>query len=233
MIILIIIYSHNLKYSDKEYYFLKNAIIFTLCLTSVVLTIQAFIIANIDGLKMYLYIISITLNIASFIEIIIFLKMQNKDVNTDYLTGAYSRGYLDQYIKKIIHTNQKCSISCILIDIDKFKQVNDRFGHGVGDEVLKMTVELLNKALKDSNKNDFVARYGGDEFYILLHTCDTNILECTVNKIKNIFKEYNNTVDDSHKIFCSIGYDVYKHSAWNDCYSFQNHVDKLMYINKK
>ena len=142
MIILIIIYSHNLKYSDKEYYFLKNAIIFTLCLTSVVLTIQAFIIANIDGLKMYLYIISITLNIASFIEIIIFLKMQNKDVNTDYLTGAYSRGYLDQYIKKIIHTNQKRSISCILIDIDKFKQENDRFGHGVGDEVLKMTVVL-------------------------------------------------------------------------------------------
>ena len=97
-----------------------------------------------------------------------------------------------------------------MVDIDKFKQINDNFGHCIGDDVLKETTAILQKTLILSNHSGFVARYGEDEFYIVLRTKNKSELEQVVYKIKNAVLQYNFATDISHKISCSIGYDVYE-----------------------
>lgn len=89
---------------------------------------------------------------------------------TDYLTGLYNNRYffhrLEEEFEKAKRYNMP--LSCIMIDIDYFKSINDEFGHRKGDDVLR---ELGRMFKKHTRKGDIVARYGGEEFIMLLpHT---------------------------------------------------------------
>lgn len=142
----------------------------------------------------------------------------------DCLTGAYNRRYLEKYFRKKIH-KKKFALACIMIDIDGFKKINDKHGHGTGDEVLKQTVGLLHKTLNTIRKADFIVRYGGDEFFIFLHTDDLQ----EVKKIAEQVKSFEKCLGISY----SIGYDVYDTFRWEDFKQFMHHVDALMYQNKR
>src|SRR5258708_7299333 len=86
---------------------------------------------------------------------------------TDYLTGLKTRGYFEQQLelefKRAERRRQKFAL--LMIDIDHFKQLNDTFGHHVGDQVLRDVTSIL---MKDMREVDTVARYGGEEFVIIL-----------------------------------------------------------------
>jgi len=86
---------------------------------------------------------------------------------TDYLTGLRTRGYFEQQLelefKRAERRRQKFAL--LMIDIDHFKELNDTFGHHVGDQVLRDVGSIL---VKDMREVDTVARYGGDEFVIIL-----------------------------------------------------------------
>ena len=86
---------------------------------------------------------------------------------TDGLTGLYNRRYLEVHLEKLIKKNKEDNkaLAVILMDIDHFKSVNDTYGHGVGDEVLKVFAERLKSKLRSI---DTVARYGGEEFVVIL-----------------------------------------------------------------
>lgn len=86
---------------------------------------------------------------------------------TDPLTEAYNRSYLEQALLREVALAQRSAhvFSLLMLDIDHFKRVNDRFGHQVGDEVLKALVVELRRQVRVS---DVVARYGGEEFVLLL-----------------------------------------------------------------
>lgn len=89
---------------------------------------------------------------------------------TDGLTGCYNRRYLMQQLEHEVLLNMRYRIpfSVFLFDIDHFKQINDRHGHLVGDEVIKSTAEIVRDKLR---RTDILARYGGEEFTIYLpHT---------------------------------------------------------------
>lgn len=85
----------------------------------------------------------------------------------DGLTGVYRRGDFDERIKEetIRAKTFKSTYGLMLLDIDHFKELNDRYGHPFGDQVLRRIGELLNMLVYDT---DFVARYGGEEFVVLL-----------------------------------------------------------------
>src|SRR3989475_11515669 len=85
----------------------------------------------------------------------------------DPLTGGYNRRYLMLRLHEEANRASRYQqpLSLILIDLDGFKTVNDRWGHGAGDEVLKQVVQLL---ASQSRRDSVVARYGGDEFVPLL-----------------------------------------------------------------
>jgi len=88
--------------------------------------------------------------------------------NYDDLTNIPNRRYLFSYLEKEINLSfrQKKTLTLLIIDIDYFKEYNDNYGHIKGDHCLKTISQILNSALK--RKSDFVARYGGDEFVIVL-----------------------------------------------------------------
>lgn len=93
------------------------------------------------------------------------LRMQ---ASTDDLTGLYNRRSFFQRTQQEVaryERNQKRAFSLLLIDIDRFKKVNDTFGHPIGDVVLR---ELARTLLKTARSQDVVARTGGEEFCILL-----------------------------------------------------------------
>jgi diguanylate cyclase (GGDEF)-like protein len=85
----------------------------------------------------------------------------------DALTGAYNRGAFDNTLQELWQRSQTSGegFSLILLDLDNFKQVNDRFGHSIGDTVLQMATCLLREALREE---DCIFRYGGEEFGVLL-----------------------------------------------------------------
>jgi diguanylate cyclase (GGDEF)-like protein len=86
---------------------------------------------------------------------------------TDYLTGLKTRGYFEQQLELELKRGErkKAPLALIMIDIDFFKPLNDRYGHHVGDQVLRDVASLLTK---DMREIDTVARYGGEEFVIIL-----------------------------------------------------------------
>lgn len=104
------------------------------------------------------------------------LKKRNQEIAllsiTDPLTRVYNRGYLNDRLPIAFKraTRYGHSLSIILCDIDHFKQVNDRYGHQVGDKVLISFVKLLNDALRKDL--DWIARYGGEEFIMVLPETD-------------------------------------------------------------
>lgn len=85
----------------------------------------------------------------------------------DELTGVYNRRYLHRRLEEEISRAKRTNgvFSIAMIDLDFFKNVNDHFGHSIGDEVLRSLVERMTKSLRGA---DVVCRYGGDEFVIIL-----------------------------------------------------------------
>ncbi len=104
---------------------------------------------------------------------------------TDELTGLYNRRYLFGKLEEIVKLNQ--SVTIVMIDIDDFKKVNDKYGHIVGDEVIVEVGTCIADTVKG---NGFVGRYGGDEFVIVIEKGnDEDILRITdeiQNKISHL-----------------------------------------------
>jgi diguanylate cyclase (GGDEF)-like protein len=100
----------------------------------------------------------------------------------DQLTGLYNRRSFDSFFEKeLARSNRYDShLSVILVDIDHFKNVNDTYGHPVGDEVLKELAQILQNSIRSS---DFACRWGGEEFVILMP--ETN-LEAAKEKAESV-----------------------------------------------
>ena len=102
----------------------------------------------------------------------------------DALTGAYNRGAFDNTLQEYWSLWQTTGqgFALILLDLDDFKQVNDRFGHSVGDVVLQSVTKLLWEALR---QEDGIFRYGGEEFALLLKDItDTNMATIIAERLR-------------------------------------------------
>jgi len=162
--------------------------------------------------------------------IIIYIYVQNRQLNTDYLTGSYNRKQLDQYLaQKINNIEADQAFAAIMIDIDGFKKINDQFGHVIGDEALVDTAEILKKSLRT---NDFLARYGGDEFMVILNINSSNILEEVTERINRNFANFNSSHTKPYELNVSMGYDIYEYGSLMSSVDFIERLDSLMYINK-
>ncbi len=107
---------------------------------------------------------------------------------TDSLTGLYNRRYLEVHLEKLLAKNQesKKSLAVLLVDIDHFKQVNDKYGHNIGDEVLKIFAQRL---LGNLRSFDLVARLGGEEFAVILPDVSEQRAWMVAERLRNSIAE--------------------------------------------
>jgi len=159
----------------------------------------------------------------------VYNSIQTKKLTTDFLTGVSNRMGFEQYFNSILNNAHGEPFGGIILDIDNFKQINDRYGHRAGDKALQTAADLLRKSLR---KDDFLARYGGDEFIIIVNTRHRSTLEIIVNRINNSVRVYNLSSNAPFKLDFSIGYDIFDKSKMDED-TFIKHIDTLMYKNKK
>lgn len=120
------------------------------------------------------------------------LKTQARELEMvsrhDPLTGLFNRRHFDQCIRQEFENSKKYEwpLGMIFVDLDNFKEVNDNFGHGAGDEVLIHCGKLLIDCMRDT---DVVARYGGEEFTILLPGIDKRGTEIACERIIQWFTD--------------------------------------------
>ena len=101
----------------------------------------------------------------------------------DPLTGLYNRRFAEQRLKAEISRSERKGhpLILVLVDLNDFKQINDTYGHQVGDTVLKEFAKRLNRATRGS---DLAARWGGDEFMMLLVDCETDQLHIVLERLE-------------------------------------------------
>jgi diguanylate cyclase (GGDEF)-like protein len=120
----------------------------------------------------------------------------------DSLTGLNNRRHFLAVLESEIARSQRHEreFTLLIIDIDKFKDVNDRWGHNIGDKVIVRFAEILKR---ETRKSDTIARWGGEEFIILCPDMDHLAAEQMANKLLTSFREEN--YDEAGKVTASIG----------------------------
>jgi len=147
--------------------------------------------------------------------------------NTDRLTGLFNRNYFTHYITdEFDHVVGKALI--FVIDVDKFKSINDTYGHNVGDKVLIEVAKILQKSTRES---DFVVRYGGDEFLIVLPGCGEEFTIEYRERLISYVEAWNQEQTlIEHKLVLSIGCAL--HTSKRHILDVINEADKKMYEEK-
>jgi len=109
------------------------------------------------------------------------LEAVKATAENDALTGLKNRGAFDKHINHCVYSNNEVSTSLVIFDIDNFKRINDSFGHLVGDRVIRYVSALL---LQVVGKENHIARFGGEEFVIILHNESEESLCALANKVR-------------------------------------------------
>ena len=113
-------------------------------------------------------------------------KAMEEKAMRDALTGIYNRGAILEIMAKFVNKSSRLTENqdyVAILDLDHFKNVNDKYGHQVGDQVLQGFTEILKESLREY---DFIGRYGGEEFLIIFleKNSEQNIEHC-VERIRN------------------------------------------------
>ncbi|PNR96898.1 sensor domain-containing diguanylate cyclase [Petrotoga olearia] len=146
----------------------------------------------------------------------------------DILTQVYNRKAYEEYVSQ--HKSDSSKKVVIFLDFDNFKQINDDFGHIVGDQVLKLLTKRIQNSIKS---DDLIFRYGGDEFVIILNeTSETKNIDKIIQRIKLAVKTPITIKDTLIISSISLGYCLVPEEASNIEKAVEI-ADKRMYLEKK
>ena len=170
----------------------------------------------------------------TFSVLLLYVNEQSSMVQTDDLTKLNNRRSLDTFIENhLAHASNPVNFTFLMIDINHFKEINDNYGHMIGDHVLKNVAEVLKNSCEASAKRLFLCRYGGDEFIIV----GINIEEKDVDLVKNnIFEGMKNRVsfeEFDFQLSVSIGKARGKCQDTEDAEHLIRVADEDMYEEKK
>ncbi|MGG0740719.1 diguanylate cyclase domain-containing protein [Niallia taxi] len=148
----------------------------------------------------------------------------------DPLTNLPNRRSLHNKLSKLIENQTKHKVAVLFMDLDNFKEINDNLGHEIGDKLLKMTADRLKSGV---NEADFVCRYGGDEFILMLENIQSNIeVEERAERIIEAFQEPFQFDGISWKISGSIGISIFPDDG-ADLAALIQKADNAMYQIKR
>jgi diguanylate cyclase (GGDEF)-like protein/PAS domain S-box-containing protein len=152
-------------------------------------------------------------------------------VQTDALTGVFSRQHFMQLANDEFERSERMRLNlCVaMIDIDRFKAINDEYGHQTGDEVLRHFAKSLQK---NTRKFDLVGRYGGDEFVVLFANTDLHQANLAMKRLSNVLQAPLVLSDQvSLALSYSFGFAVMQQDA--DLAALIRIADKSMYQMKR
>ncbi len=147
---------------------------------------------------------------------------------TDRLTKVYNRLKFENELVRLIHLNKEENMifSLIIFDIDDFKEVNDEYGHLVGDKILIQICEYVNEVIREG---DIFARWGGEEFALLLPNSTIESAIFVADRIKNKLK--NSKFSNQITVSCSYG--ITEYSGQDSCDDLIKEVDNYLYKAKE
>lgn len=146
----------------------------------------------------------------------------------DHLTSLGNRASYEEALHRLISSSKRNpeTFGLLVIDMDKFKKVNDTFGHHEGDKVLMAMGDVLMHSIRDT---DFAFRFGGDEFCCLLPGSDNRINSIIAKRIQQLMAK--NPILCKHLISCSIGSTTYQKTDTEKC--LFSRADKALYDAKE
>ncbi len=165
------------------------------------------------------------------------IKRKNAELEVlatrDPLTGCYNRRAFFDFFETAYDESEKTEnpVSCIMLDIDHFKSINDRFGHTIGDEAIRLIADVLNNHCE--YEDAIVGRYGGEEFCVVLPDADINVAADVAERLRQ-------TIQSSSKGFCAENVTITasfglscKSASVSNCSQMLEQADEALYIAKE
>ena len=152
---------------------------------------------------------------------------------TDGLTGLDNRRYLEQQLDMMYAHSERLGepLSCVICDLDRFKSVNDTYGHQAGDAILKQFAVILKR---EAREIDRVARYGGEEFVILLPGTVLDAAVTFAERVRKEVEEHTFTFDGGQvQRTASFGVAAWPHPRISDCDGILRAADDALYVAKE
>lgn len=151
-----------------------------------------------------------------------------KKAYIDGLTKVYNRNKFDEIFKEELKSARRYNnpLAIAVLDIDKFKDFNDNYGHLIGDEVLIKMAQIVNKNVRDT---DVFARWGGEEFVILFRNTSADVAKGVTEKLKDLIED--NEHPTAGKITATFGVTEYKDG--DTVKSIFNRCDEALYSGKE
>lgn len=164
----------------------------------------------------------------------IYIVSLHDQVSIDDLTRLNNRNQLKKYVVSESGKagGDKTEHYILMIDLNKFKEINDQYGHVEGDCALRRAADALRSACSSCDLKTFIARYGGDEFIIVTKTGDESKVKALCTGIKDEMIRLNREAGAKYELTASIGYSSYS----GDIFAFQNALtkaDEALYEEKK
>ena len=157
----------------------------------------------------------------------VYMSLQNQLLYHDPLTGLFNRYYLN-YMLHSSAWGHNGTHAGIMLDVDEFKQINDRFGHSAGDQALRDTAGILMDSIPD---NSIGIRFAGDEFIVLLRTGNAEETDAVVRNIQSAVQQFNSLNSRKYKLSLSMGIAFYQAGITTQDH-FLDEMDRLMYEDK-
>lgn len=162
---------------------------------------------------------------------LLYQKIQGLTI-TDALTGVYCRRYFQERFSEELKRSKKnkLQMSFLMVDLDNFKQFNDRYGHLVGDAILRQVSRVISQAVRQI---DFVGRFGGEELSVVLTETDKEQANFAAQRIRQAIAEaVIKAYDEELKVTVSIGVSVFPDNAGNTRDLIEK-ADKALYLAKE
>lgn len=215
----IFIYLCYLAYKRRTY--IQKEVIWVIFIYTFIPAVTAFIQIAVFGIFILWPMMAVTV-------VLTYIFLETISTSRDYLTGLFSRHRIDDYLEYLLQHNKPFII--VMIDLDKFKNINDKYGHLSGDLALKAFANSLSSNFK---KEKVVGRYAGDEFILILDRMNLQEMEEKLSRVRFKMKELYDCGQTDFLVSFSYGY--YKRKC-DENISYEdiiNKVDKMMYCNKE
>ena len=163
--------------------------------------------------------------------LVLLISVQSNSANLDAMTGTMSRRRLNMVINNIDARKERSdAYAFMMIDINNFKGINDKYGHQEGDEAIKTVADAIGRSIR---KSDVLCRYGGDEFGILMLHCLPDTPESVNERISRSLTSVNASHMKPYELSVSIGWSVCKPLDTRKVDDVIKDADDAMYENKK